>query len=448
MLALTFSRSFFAAALLMSVSVSAEVLRLDLSQAAALAFQQNKLLAAERTGIEAASAGIEQADARFWPSVTASTGVVRTDSALNSFGFKLLQQQTAAADFDPLRLNNPDYVTNVQTRIEVNAPIYQGGALRAAKARAVKSLQAAKMGVEARKQKLLYDVIAAYTRVFQSKAQVVAAQKSYEAAQKHLKTTQALKRKGMVINSDVMDTNVHRLNAQIALTQAKNAYARSLDELGRLLNLPADTELQLEQPPILDTLSEDPRSLADWAAQNRPDIKALLKQNQASLAAIDERDAAFKPQLSVQLAKEWNSENFDLENDNTTLAAQLQWNLYAGGGDRAAVSAARARQLKIQYQIEDKQYEIRNAVIDAARLLEEAIQRQHVKQQAQQQSKEALRIRTLRHAQGLEKTVDLLASQAQLDVSRAEAIRATYDVTLARAALLLSAGKLTKEDIH
>jgi len=431
----------------LSANLLADTLKLNLSQAVGLAVSQNKVLAAEQAGLDAAGAGIIQAQAHFWPTVTASSGLLRTDSALNVFGFKLLQQRVATADFDPALLNNPVSINNVQTRIDVQASVYQGGAMQAAEMRAKKLFQATKMSLAARKQKLLFDVIAAYTRVFQNKAQVSAAQKAYEAAQKHLKTTQLLQRKGVVINSDVMDTNVHRLNAQIALTQAHNAYRRALDELRRLLSIDADTELDLAQPPSLEKSPADITLLADWASKNRPDIVAMLHQKQASKAAINEREAAFKPQVDVQLTQEWNSENFDLENQNKTLAAKLSWNLFAGGGDKAALRAARAQTLKIQYQIDDKRYEIRNAVINQARLLNEAIQRQHVKQQAQQQSAEALRIRSLRHEQGLEKTSDLLASQAQFDASRAEAIRATYDVTIARAALLLAAGKLTQEDI-
>ena len=432
---------------LMSTHVFADVLKLNLPQAVALAVSQNKMLAAEKAGLDAASAGITQAQAHFWPKVTASSGFVRTDSALNVFGFKLLQQDVATADFDPGALNDPALANNIQSRIDIQASVYRGGATQAAKRQAKKSFEAAKMSLAARKQKLLFDVIAAYTRVFQSKAQVAAAQKAYEAAQKHLKTTESLQRKGVVINSDVMDTNVHRLNAKIALSQANNAYQRSLDELRRLLSVKADTELLLAQPPSLEEQPQDAKVLADWAAKNRPDIVAMQHQNQASKALIDERSAAFKPQVSVQLSQEWNSDNFDLENQNKTLAAKLSWNLFAGGGDKAALRAARAQALKYQYQIDDKRYEIRNEVLHRVRLLNEAVQRQHVKQQAEQQSKEALRIRSLRHAQGLEKTSDLLASQAQLDASRADAIRATYDVTIARAALLLAAGKLTQEDI-
>ncbi len=432
---------------LLSTQLFADVVKLNLSQALALALTQNKLLAAEQAGLDAAGAGVTQAQAHFWPKVTASSGVVRTDSALNVFGFKMLQQNVSSTDFNPDALNDPALTNNIQNRIDIQASVYQGGATQAAKRRAEQSFEAAKMSMAARKQKLLFDVIAAYNRVFQSEAQVTAAQKAYEAAQKHLKTTESLQRKGVVINSDVMDTNVHRLNARITLNQAKNAYQRSLDELRRLLNIKAATELRLEQPPTLSELPQDAAALADWAANNRPDIVAMQHQNKAAKAAIDERSAAFKPQLSVQLSQEWNSENFDLENQNKTLAAKLSWNIFAGGGDKAAISAARAQALKHQYQIDDKRYAIRNEVLHRARLLNEAVQRQHVKQQALEQATEALRIRSLRHQQGLEKTSDLLASQAQLDASRADAIRATYDVNIVRAALLLAAGKLTQEDI-
>jgi len=427
--------------------VLSETLNLNLIKAMEFALKQNQLLAATRTDLVQAEAGLDQASGFFWPQVTVSTAYVDTDSPLHVFGSKLQQKNITSSDFVPASLNNPDNYQNVQTQVAVNLPLYQGGALFAAKSQAKNYFAANKMGLAAQRQQLLFNVIQAYTRIFQAKAQMAAAEKSFQAAQRHLKTTKALYRKGVVIKSDVMDTDIHRLNAQIMLTQANNEYKTAEDTLKHLLNMTVDTELLLQQPDLFSDVIANKNLLIDWAAENRPDLLALKFQHKFHRAGVTQAQSAFKPKLNMQLSKQWNSDKFELENEQSSVAVQLKWNVFSGGSDYAAVNKASAKALGLQHQIIDKQYAIRNEVRRAVRMLDEAIQRQHVKQQAEQQATEALRIRTLRYKQGLEKTNELLDSQAQLDVSRAEFIRAKHNVTLARVTLLLTAGKLNLKDL-
>lgn len=429
-------------------SAFSETLNLNIIKAMEIALQQNQMLAATRAELAQAEAGLDQAAGSFWPQVIVSTAYFDTDSPLHVFGSKLQQKNINSSDFVPASLNNPEKYQNVKTQVDVNVPLYQGGALSAAKSQAKSYFAANKMGLAAQQQQLLFNVIRAYTRIFQAKAQVAAAEKSFQAAQRHLKTTKALNRKGVVIKSDVMDTDVHRLNAEIMLTQANNEYKTAEETLKHLLNINIDTELLLQQPDLFKNVVTNRNLLVDWAAENRPDLLALKFQHKSHRAGVSQAQSAFKPKLNMQLSKQWNSDEFELENEHSSVAVQLKWNVFSGGSDYAAVNKASAKALGVQHQIIDKQYAIRNEVRRAVRMLDEAIQRQHVKQQAEQQSTEALRIRTLRYKQGLEKTNELLTSQAQLDASRAEAIRATYNVTLARATLLLTAGKLILKDLQ
>jgi len=429
-------------------SVLSETLNLNIMKAMEVSLQQNQLLASNRAQLAQAEAGLDQAAGSYWPQVIVSTAYFDTDSPLHVFGSKLQQKKINSSDFAPDSLNNPGKYQNVKTQVDVNLPLYQGGALSAAKTQAKNYFSANKMGLAAQQQQLLFNVISAYTRIFQAKAQAAAAEKSFQAARRHFKTTQALNSKGIVIKSDVMDADVHRLNAEIMLTQARNAHKTAEETLKYLLNVDIDMELLLQQPDLFTDVIANKNLLIDWAAENRPDLLALKFRHKSHKAGVTQAKSAFKPRLDMQLSQQWNSDKLELENEHSSVAVQLKWNVFSGGSDYAAVNKASAKAVEIQHQIIDKQYTIRNEVRRAVRMLDEAIQRQHVKQQAEQQSTEALRIRTLRYKQGLEKTNDLLDSQAQLDVSRAEFIRAKYNVTLARVTLLLTAGKLNLKDLQ
>jgi outer membrane protein TolC len=98
--------------------------------------------------------------------------------------------------------------------------------------------------------------------------------------------------------------------------------------------------------------------------------------------------------------------------------------------------------------VEDKRQQIYNEVNQAWRSLNIAEVRLTSEAEALKQTSESLRIKSLRHRQGLEKTSDLLDAQARADASKVAHIRATYDFMIAKAALLLASGTLTEEVVQ
>ncbi len=434
---------------LVSFASQASEQTLTIQQAIDLALSQNYRLAAEQAGVDAAQSRALRAERLRWPTVTAYSAVSRTDSPLHSFGSKLEQARISANDFDPDNLNDPDAITNFQTRLEIAAPIYSGGAITAGQQRAealADASVAAKQGLE---QKVIFEVIKAYSETLQAESQISATQKAHQAAKNHQKTTEALLNRGVVIQSDLMDADVHLLDVNITLTQAKHAHARAKDRLRDLLGLDFETGLLLEPFELqIDFEEGDVTDWVQWASVHRYDLKALQEKMKASQSTIIERRSAFKPQVAVKDIQSWNSDSIAIENGNTTLAGVVEWNLFSGGADKAALDVAAAQSTQLRYQLQDKQQQIRREVMDASRQLSEAQYRRQARQQALKQAEEALRIRTLRHDQGLENTTDLLMSQAQADSVRAEYIRSGFDVTLTQAALFMAAGKLTSEVVQ
>ncbi len=438
---------FFIITLLIAPSASqANEQKLTIQQAIDLALNQNYLLAAEQAGVDAAQTGALRAKRLRWPTVTAYSAISRIDSPLQAFGSKLEQSRISASDFDPDNLNRPDAITNFQTRLEIVAPIYRGGAIAAGQQRAGALADASVAAKQGLQQQIIFEVIKTYSETLQAEAQISATQKAYRAAKNHQKTTQALLDKGVVIPSDLMDADVHLLDVNITLTQAKHARARAEDRLRDLLGIDFETSLLLK-PFELEVVFDESEiaNWVQWASVHRPDLKVLQEQMKASQSTIVERRSAFKPQVAVKAVQAWNSDSIAIENGNTMLAGVVEWNLFSGGADKAALDVASAQAAQLRYQLQDKQQQIRREVVDASRQLSEAQYRKQARAQALKQAEEALRIRTLRHDQGLENTTDLLNSQAQADSVRAEYIRSGFDVTLAQAALFMAAGKLTSE---
>ncbi|MDQ6969704.1 MAG: TolC family protein [Mariprofundus sp.] len=419
-----------------------------LKECATYAIQHNRLLAADGSSIEQARAGQDMASGQFMPRVDLSIGALRTDAPGNYFGIRLSQQRITAADFRPSFLNNPGYINNYQTRLNVRMPVYRGGALWAGKKKADHQAEAAVLSHDYMQQQVIYQAIAAYVQTRAAFAAIHAMQTAVSAAEKRYQDTQALHERGVLINSDVMDARVHLLRSRLKLKQANNAYAQARDVLQRVLGLDGDTTLRANaEPHLLGRAWVLDQAIAQ-ALTERADLKALNEAYQASQAEVDASAAAFRPRVDLVAGQEWNASTPALKSRNSMIAATISMNLFAGGSDRARRRVSRAKLIGLELQLSDHKQQVRNEVKYAWRMLGESKARAASEGEALKQSEESLRIKALRYAQGLSKTSDLLDAQLQVDTTRLSTIRAKYDVTIAQAALHLAVGTLNEDVIQ
>ncbi len=420
----------------------------SLSSSVAYALQHNRSLAATASQTDAAQAQVDAATGQLMPRLDVSTGFYRTNSALNAFGTKLLQEQVTQNDFIPDGLNNPDYINNYQSRLGLSLPLYNGGATYAARSKASANAEAASLSFDFHKQQLVYQTIVSYVQARQALAQVQAQEKAVQAAEQRLKDAKALKKRGMAINSDVMDANVYVLRAQLGLDHAKNQYQNSLEALRLVLGMDASQTLGKLTEPNIQSVQTSLDDLLASAPQHRADLLALMQQEEAASASSSQAKAGYMPHVNLTAAREWNSDTFGLKNGNNSLGLTVSMNLFSGGSDSANVRAAEAARIGLSLQQEDKRQQIQNEVRQAWRSLNLAKTKLVSEKQAYAQTTESLRIKALRHQQGLETTSDLLASQVRADQAHVMLIRAQYDFIIAKAALLLAAGTLNQEVVQ
>ncbi len=421
---------------------------LTLRQAVRMALEQNRDLRIAETRREQARANAEAATGRLMPRVDATWNASRTDSPLNAFGTKLLQQRITAADFAIANLNNPAAINNYRTGVAVSLPVWQGGALWAGKRAGEAGADAADWQYASARQQTVLRVIEAFARLKAARAERRAAEQAVAAARDHLEDTRALKKRGLAIASDVMDARSHWLEARVNLQAAQHAEDAARDEMRRLLGLPAGSPVRAGGE---SRLSLPERGLEAWlklAEEGQPAIKAARKALEAAKAKADAARAPFLPSVALMASEEWNNNTPAPKHPNATIAADVRLNLFAGGSDKARLRAARAEVEARKLALQDLMQRIRNQVRAAWRGLEEARMRLEASRQVLAQSEESLRIRKLRAEQGLEKTSDVLDAQTRLDAARARAIHARYALTIAKARLLAAAGQLTPEVIQ
>ncbi|EAU53994.1 TolC family protein [Mariprofundus ferrooxydans] len=434
-------------AVLASGAMPATAETFTLKQSIAMALQHNRLLAADQYRVQAAASRVDEANGHLLPSLDAGYSIMRSDSPLTVFGTKLMQQRVTSADFNPVTLNNPSAINNYQPKLTLSMPLYQGGALWAGRKQAEQGALASTSEHLWLRQQTIFQTIQTYMAWLNAEAQLKAARKSLEASARYLSNVKSMRKRGMLIDSDVMDAQVHYLQNEVRVNQSLNGVAYARDLLARLTGVTAKENDQPAAVPDFGTI-ESTSGLEEAAIKQRPDLQAMQSTLESSKAAVDMEKASFMPHVSLQATQEWNSSTPSVRNGNATLAAQVSMNLYSGGSDKAAISRREADVARLSLQLDDKQQQIINQVRQAERQLTEAQKRSKAESEAMKQARESLRITELRHGQGLEKTSDLLNAQSRADMAEAEAIRAGYDVSVAKANLLLVSGRLSEESLQ
>ena len=417
-----------------------------LKEATSLALQHNRQIEAQQMHTDAAHARAAEASANLLPSVEASMTGSRTDNPLNVFGTKLLQHRVTAADFNPQLLNNPSAINNYQTELSMRLPVYQGGAIWAARRQTGAMAEAAEWQLENTRQQTILQLIGAFTGVLEARSLIDASDKALTSASSHLRNVKAQLKRGFAIKSDVMDAEAHRLQAEVSLHQAQNGLATAQDRLrlitGSTVELVPEGRIRLEMPDL------DMQQWIDRALADHPLLKGMQAQVDAAHADIDKSRSGYLPKVGLMASEQWNNNTPGLKNSNYTVGMEVSLNIFSGGADRARVDAATAEATRSELLLSDMRAQIRNTVMRAWRSLQESRSRAVAQQQVLDHAEESLRILTLREQVGLEKATDVLNAQAQRDESLARKIQSEFDVIRNQAALLYAAGALTPEVIQ
>lgn len=357
-----------------------------------------------------AKADFNQTKAVFFPNISAShTGIVTTNP-LMAFGSRLNQGILTANDFNPDLLNNPDQVQNFATVIEVQQPLINvDGIFKRKAARA--SMQAMSLKTKRTQQYLDFEVDKAYMQLQLAYKAVAVLEKALDASNANLQLAQNRQKQGYLQRADVLNVEVRVTEVQNQLQTAKSNVQNASNYLSFLMN---DETYVMYQPS--DSLQI--RSLVVEEiklSENRSDIQAMQLATDGYKAANKADKMAFLPRLNAFGSYELYDQNiFQASANGYVIGAQLSWDVFKGSQriGQFQKSKATLEKSKQEYQqyVSQSQLELNKA----QRMSTDAENRLKLSELALKQSKEALRIRTNRFKEGLEKTSDLLNAETQV----------------------------------
>ncbi len=355
-----------------------------------------------------AKGDLKQANAVYLPSVSASYTGFTTTNPLMAFGSKLNQEVISQSDFNPQMLNDPDRTNNYATKIEVQQPLVNMDGIYQRKAAAAK-YKAAQFQFERTSDYLVLEVEKSYMELQLAYKTVSVLEKAHKAALENLKLAQNAFRQGILQRSDVLAAEVRSLEAANQLRHAESNIKNASGYLSVLMN---DKEMKLYQPSDSLLVNEELLN-GNQLSEERADIQAMQMVTKAYEQQYRSEKMSFLPRLNAFGSYELHDNEFLQADANGYLVgAQLSWDLFDGNKRFGKTQKSRAAYEKSKLEYDQYLAESELEIQKAQRMLYDAKNSLKLSDLALEQSKEALRIRTNRFREGLERMTDLLLAEA------------------------------------
>ncbi len=418
-----------------------------LQQAVDAALKQNPAFQESFEEAAASRARLKQVQAAWYPRLDFRQDFTRGNNPVYVFGTKLTQRQFTAADFALNNLNTPPPLDNFQTRFDAQWRVFDSGQTLFHQRSAKRLVSVADFETEQARQDLILEIIRSYYSVLVMKEDVQAADEAVKAAEESARRMESMHNVGLLVDSDFLSGKVFVSQMQDRQIRARNDLALAEMQLSREMGVALDTPV--EPAETLGVPINQTKSIQDWihtALEERPALRVALLQ-QASMS--DERKAA-KAEFGPKMGLFGSTERDALalggpSGSNWTAGARLDFNIFAGGAQKARLAEATANENKAKHTVEwfrsGVQLEVRKAFLDG----EAAAQRAAAARDSTEQAKASLRIIQNRYEAGLTTVTELLRAQtAHLDATTSY-LAALQDWQVARAQLERAAGVLTPE---
>ena len=373
-----------------------------------------------------------QTNAIFLPNISVSHTGFATTNPLMAFGSKLNQEILTQSDFNPDMLNDPDQIQNFATAIEFQQPLINMDGFYQRKA-AKSKMEAMALQTDRVKDYVSFEVENAYMQLQLAYKAVSVLETALEAAEANLKLAQNSFNQGYLQRSDVLLVEIRVTEVMNQLQTARSNVKNASNYLSFLMNDNADLIFQPSDSLQLDGLMQESNVLIP---QDRADIKAMQLATDARESLYKSDKMTFLPTLnafgSYQL---YDKEIFQFGADGYLFGAELKWDILEGTKRFGKTQKTRAtfEKSKLEYEqyVSKSQLELNKT----KRLLTDAQSKLKLTQLAVEQSEEALRIRTNRFEEGLEKTTDLLIAETQYAQKQLEYYQTIFEYNSTKAYL-------------
>jgi outer membrane protein len=259
-------------------------LQLSLTQAYALAIQNNPQFSAAKLNASAAAQVPKEYRANFAPNLTGNISGVGADSG----------SRIAAG-----ALNNPAVYSRVASGLVASQMLTDFGRTRNLVDMAKFRAQAQDQVTESTRADILLATSRAYFGVLRATSVLQVAQQTVAARQLVSDQVTALEANRLKSQLDVSFANVNLADAKLLLSQAQNDLKSAQAQLAAAMGLPNQTEFNLAAEPVPAPLPSNLDTLIQDAIQNRPELKDLRLEQNAAERFVKAEHSLFFPTIAA-----------------------------------------------------------------------------------------------------------------------------------------------------
>ncbi|WP_265198081.1 TolC family protein [Aureitalea sp. L0-47] len=395
--------------LITSASIAQETRTLSKQELLQEVMENGNLLKIKAEEVKEAKGDLNQANAVYLPSITASYTGSTTTNPLMAFGSKLNQEVLTASDFDPQLLNDPLRTDNFATKLEIRQPLINVDGIFQRKA-AKSKYEATQYQAERTREYLELQVEEKYMQLQLSYKMVEVMERSKTASEENLRIAKNSFDQGLLQRSDLLAAEVQVMEMENRLRYAQSNVKNISGMLSVMMN---DESNEVFQPS--DELQPENEVVAmDSISSERADIQAMRAATAAYEQQYRSDKMSFLPRLNAFGSYElYDNEFLQADANGYMVGAQLSWDLF--DGNKRIAKTGKSKAAFERSNLEYKQYlaESKLELEKAYRMLNDASNELSLSEKALEQYEESLRIRKNRFKEGLERTSELLFAEAK-----------------------------------
>ena len=369
----------------------------------------NSAIKISQQSILMAKGDFNQTNAVLLPNISVSHTGITTNNPLMAFGSKLNQEILTQNDFNPDILNDPSQIQNYSTKFEIKQPLINLDGIYQRKAAKAK-LNASTLQSERTEDYIALEVEKSYMQLQLAYKTLEVLKTVKKSAIENKRISNNSYKQGYLQKADLLAIEVRVTEIDNQLQTAQSNIENASNYVSVLMN---DTNYNILKPTDELLIAPELGSYNILSA-NRADIQAMQYATEAYEQVSKADKMSFLPRLNAFGSYElYDNSVFQGRANGYLFGAQLSWDILQGTKRFGKSQKSKAEFEKSKFEYEQYVAQSQIELNKAQRMLQDAKNRLRLTELAMQQSKESLRIRTNRFEQGLEKTSDLLITEAQ-----------------------------------
>lgn len=325
--------------------------------------------------------------------------------------------------------------------LTASLPIFTGGKLKGTIKQAKANYQYNQVGVQRTYNEMRSTVTDGYFTMLQADNMQKLSAESVARLEDHLKNVQAQYDVGVVAKVDVLRSQVELANAKQTLIQAENSYQVAEANMNKIVGLPMDTNLKLDNLLVYNAYDKNMDDCLAYAAEHRPELMQAQYNVDAAKGALMVARSGHMPQVAASATQQWSDTNWPGdEKGNWGVGVNVSMNVFDTGVTLSKIHGAEADLKKAEETYRNTVDSVNLDVRSNYLGLREAEKRIGTTKLAVEQADEDYRIAQLRYMSGVGTNTDVLDAQVALTQAKTNYTKALYDYNTSKTALETSIG--------